>query len=195
MSQTTINWDAFSSGQVHSKLWLLDEWERCYPRTAQAETAWILCGWYALLSLLIFTRDRHNIDNIRSFDLDKESVDAANLLNEAWVWQKKFSAYNVDITKLRWQEPELYGSRFPDWVINSACEHLPADLWWSQIRSGQNVILQATDMPHHEHVNRMNSLDQLKSAFPLTTTLFAGEKHFEYPSGLRFTRFMLIGTK
>lgn len=196
MNHGEINWDAFSSGQVVSKLWMLEEWERCYGKSAAPEVIWLLCGWYGLLSFLIYTRDRHNIEHIRSFDVDENAIDDAHKLNNTWTsphW--RFRAFTADICKLEWDRPYIYHSRQPDWVINSSCEHLPADQWWSKIPMGQKVILQGTDMEHTEHVNKFRSVEEMQSTFPLTTTLFAGEKRFAYLSGFQFTRFMLIGTK
>lgn len=195
MNLCEFNWDAFTSGQVLSKLWMLEEWEKVYPRAKTPEVIWLLCGWYGQAAFMINIRGMQNIDYIRSFDLDDQAKSHAHRLNEAWVNLEKFQAHKANICKLRWDSPSDYQSRLPDWVINTSSEHVLASDWWPSVPSGQKVILQGTDMEHDEHVMNINSLEKMRSTFPLTNTWFAGEKHFAYSNGFKFTRYMLIGTK
>jgi len=195
MNLREFNWDAFSSGQILSKIWMLEEWERVYPRAQNPEVIWLLCGWYGQLAFMIQVRGQQNIDYIRSLDLDEDAKKKAYQLNEAWVQSDKFQAHKVDIRDVRWTTPSDYQSRLPDWIINTSCEHVLTNDWWPNVPSGQKVILQGTDMEHDEHVTELNSLEKMRSTFHLTNTWFVGEKHFAYSNGFKFTRYMLIGTK
>jgi hypothetical protein len=81
--------DAFSSGQIGSKLWLCEESEKCFETI---DTIWIYGGWYGLTAFLLKSRNKINIGKIRSFDIDPSCESTADLINENWVysdWQFK----------------------------------------------------------------------------------------------------------
>ena len=58
--------DAFSSGQIGSKLWLCEQAEKYFETI---DSIWIYGGWYGLTAFLLRARNKINIGNIRSFDL------------------------------------------------------------------------------------------------------------------------------
>ena len=49
-------------------------------------------------------------------------------------------------------------------------------------------------MPHEDHHVHSNTLEDFTKQFPVSQTLYTGQKEFVYPDW-KFTRYMLIGIK
>ena len=191
MHSIAINSDAFSSGQVGSKIWLCENLESSFGPYDQ--TVWILGGWYGLTAFMLFSRNIIPIKFCRSFDIDPSCEPIADTLLNNWVWQEwKFKAFTHDCNTLNYQSLQ-YGP-LPSLVINTSCEHFDRMDWFHQIPTGTKIALQSNNMDHADHFNNINSLDHMKSVYKINKTVFAGEKTFTYPTW-SFTRFMLIGIK
>lgn len=181
-----VNQDAFSSGQIGSKLWLCQELEKLFD---SIDTIWIYGGWYGITAFLLKTRAMVKINKIKSFDLDPACQMVADMLNENWVWQNwQFKAETQDCNLL---EPKLGD---PDLIINTSTEHFKSKDWWEKIPKGTCVVLQGNNMNHEDHFINSNNIDEFINHYPLQTILFSGQKEFAYPDW-SFTRFMTIGIK
>jgi len=179
-----IDQDAFSSGQIGSKLWLCEELERLYDRI---DEIWIYGGWYGLTAFLLRSRNNINIKTIRSLDVDPACESVADTVNEYWKWQDwQFKAVTVDCNTVIPTDVDL--------VINTSTEHFESVEWFRQIPKGTAVALQGADMPHLDHVFDFQNLAQFEQTYPLDTVMFSGVKNFNYPEW-SFNRFMLIGVK
>lgn len=187
-----MNPDAWSQGQIRSKIWMIEQLER-FAAERGALTIWVLGGWYAISGLLIFARGRLNVKRLCSFDIDPAANAVALQLNNTWAFDPmKFFAYEQDCANLAFTQG-AFGPA-PDVVINSAMEHF-SPAWIERVPRGTLLCLQSTDMVHAEHVHGSRSLDEFKSGLePLIDVQFAGERAFEYPT-LRFSRFMIIGRR
>lgn len=188
--------DAFSLGQLKSKLWLIDN----LPNNLGL--VFICAGWYGTLASLMFDRARDKFDKIRSFDLDESCAAVADTINRPWVidgWQ--FKASTLDILEMGY--PITYityranGSiaeltENPDTIINTSCEHISNfQLWYQQIPNNTLVVLQNNDFfDIKEHVNCVNNLHEFKKQTPMSTTLYEGVLNLE-----KYNRFMMIGYK
>lgn len=193
--QTSIPKDAFSSGQISSKLWLCREIEKLFRPESSSQTIWILGGWVGLLSFLLFSRERLNIKAIRSFEQDPLFEKKADTINENWVWQEwMFKAKTIDCNKLSYKDLFFADSKEPDLIINTSVEHFQSLKWWNNIPSGKLVVLQACDMKNKSHVNCVYSEEEFKRRFPSKKTHYSGKLQFEYPT-FSFTRYMLIVEK
>ena len=188
--------DAFSLGQLNSKLWLIDN----LPENLG--TVFICAGWYGTLAALMFERARSKFDKIRSFDIDETCAPVADTMNRPWVmdgWQ--FKASTLDILKMNY--PTTYTTyrangtsleltEMPDTIINTSCEHIKDfKSWYSKIPNGKLVILQSNNFYEiEEHVNCVANAKEFESLAPMSTLLYSGELELE-----KYSRFMLIGTK
>ena len=182
----TINKDAFSSGQIGSKIWLCEQLENLF---ASIDNIWIYGGWYGLTGFLLKSRGKIEIKTIRSFDKDPSCEPIADMINENWVWRDwQFKAETKDVVLLNPSEHR------PDLIINTSTEHFDDLLWWQKIPTGTVVALQGNNMPHDDHVVHTANLEEFQTQFPLTDILYKGQLEFEYPDW-KFTRFMLIGVK
>lgn len=179
-----IDKDAFSSGQIGSKIWLCEELER---------TAWtsnltyIYGGWHGITAFLLLSRGLFKVDKIRSLDIDPTCEYIADTINENWVWQEwKFKAFTQDCNN--------YSGQYGDLIINTSTEHFTGRDWFDRIPKGTRLVLQGNNMKHHDHHANSNSLQEFQQSYPVSFTVYAGEKKFQYPTW-EFTRFMIIGIK
>jgi hypothetical protein len=180
----SVNADAFSSGQISSKIWLCEELEQLFE---SADNIWIYGGWYGVTAFLLNSRGNMRIGQIRSYDVDPACEAVADMINENWVIDNwKFKAYTQDCN--------LLDCNVPDLVINTSTEHFESSNWWNNIPQGTVVALQGNNMIHDDHHVHSTSLKEFLAQFPVTEQLYAGQKEFVYPDW-RFTRFMLIGIK
>jgi hypothetical protein len=116
--------DAWSQGQVRSKMWLLETLEPL-ARNDRHSQIWILGGWYGLLAFMLFTRNQIQPHLVTSFDIDPDANKKAEVLNNSWAFDPiRFTAKTADCMKLDFQLNK------PDVVINTSCEHFP----WKHFR-------------------------------------------------------------
>ena len=179
-----MNKDAFSSGQIGSKIWLCEELENLFDKI---DTVWIYGGWYGLAAFLLRARNNIQIKEIRSIDVDPTCESIADMINENWVYQDwQFKAVTRDCNNIVPTGVDL--------IINTSTEHFDNTQWWDNIPKGTMIALQGNNMPHEDHCINTETLNDFVSLFPLTNTLYSGQKEFVYPSW-DFTRYMLIGIK
>ena len=181
-----VNKDAFSSGQIQSKIWLCEELEKLFEKI---DKIWIYGGWYGLSAFLLNSRQNIKIESIRSFDIDPSCESVADLINENWVinnWQ--FKAFTKDCSSIVFYED------VPDLIINTSTEHFNNLTWWNNIPKGTIVALQGNDMVHDDHIIHFRNLEDFAHTFSMSKTLYSGTLNFNYPTW-EFTRFMLIGEK
>jgi hypothetical protein len=179
-----INPDAFSSGQVGSKIWLCEELERT---KWTSNLTYIYGGWYGVTAFLLLSRGKFKVDKIRSLDLDPQCESVADMLNENWIWQDwKFKAFTQDCNN--------YEGQYGDLIINTSTEHFDSMEWFNRIPKGTRVLLQGNNMPHEDHHVHSTDLKAFVNSYPITTLNYAGQKDFEYPTW-KFSRFMIIGVK
>lgn len=178
-----VHQDAFSSGQIGSKLWLCKQLEN--TDLYSKETA-IYGGWYGVTAFLLLSRGKFNVEKIRSYDIDPACEPIADMLNENWIWQDwKFKAYTQDCSTL-YTDADL--------IINTSTEHFNNLDWWDNISPGTAVALQGNNMNNDSHISTVTSLDEFCTQYTLTQEIYRGELGFTYPDW-SFTRYMIIGIK
>lgn len=197
---TDVILDAFSRGQIDSKLWLCDTVENLGLTLGRT---WILCGWLGTLGYFMLDRkERLGIEHIRSFDIDPRCHGMADTMNRRSVtdgW--KFKATTLDVNDLRYDNFAYKTQKYngdietltesADTIINTSCDHMDRDAWWNSIPSGRLVILQDNNFEGHpDHINTVRSADEFALRYPMSTLLFKGELECNM-----YTRYMLIGRK
>lgn len=178
-----MNFDAFSSGQIGSKIWLCEELEK--TKWTSNET-WIYAGWYGITGFLLLSREKFKVHKIRSFDIDPSCQPIADKINEFYVWQEwKFKAETADCDKM---------IPTADLIINTSTEHFETKQWFDNIPYGTKVILQGNNMEHDDHVIYSETLKDFINHYPISKIKYSGQMDFNYPSW-SFSRFMIIGEK
>lgn len=199
-NEITFDEDCFSRGQLESKLWLIDELKKT---SMSLGTVFLCAGWYGTLATMMF---ENNLDlvKIRSFDIDRNCPQIAEIFNKKWVvdgW--KFKATVQDIHDMNFNGEHVYrvyksDGEFevlfdiPDTIINTSSEHIENFVeWYNRIPDGKLIVIQGNDyFEIEEHVNCSKDLKEFSDKSPMTTVLYEGE--LELP---KYKRFMKIGFK
>jgi hypothetical protein len=194
LNASLVNLDAFSSGQVGSKLWMISELETCLSSFKDAPEKgyriWILAGWYGVTNLLLRARSIIPVEHVHSIDCDPTCLPIADRVNKFWEWQSwQFKAHTADANVLVYNKDNC-----PHIVINTAVEHFTSKEWFDRIPKGTLVVLQACDLPHDTHVHAYACKDDLLNGFKLSEVLYDGTMVFAYPEH-DMQRFMVIGIK
>lgn len=179
-----VDKDAFSNGQIASKLWLCEELERFYD---QIDNVFIYGGWYGLTAFILKVRNKIKIKTIRSFDIDPTCQSIADMINENWVYHEwQFKAFTEDCNNVTLGDVDL--------IINTSTEHFESKQWFDNIPKGRIVALQGNNMAHEDHRIYSENLTKFCEQFPLSKEMYRGQKDFVYPDW-QFSRFMIIGEK
>jgi len=182
----SINPDAFTSGQISSKIWLCEQLEQI--KFDKPQVVWVYGGWYGMMSFLLLSRNNIPIKHIRSFDIDPSAESIADLLLENWIWQGwKFKAFTADCNQMNFTNEK------PTIIINCSVEHFEDTKWVDDIPQGTLLVLQSNNMSHATHVSCVSSLAEFEQQYDLDLK-FSGKLDFEYPAW-QFSRYMLIGYK
>jgi hypothetical protein len=170
--------DAFWSGQLKSKEWLISNLRRHVKKFVTVD---IHGGWVGVLASMLFQSDVP-ILSIRSIDIDPSCEPVASNMNKIEEMVGKFRAVTADMCSIRSDA---------DVVINTSCEHITQeqyDLWLSGMPHNTLLVLQSNNYNIPEHVRVANSLEEFKIQCGDIDILWAGE--LELPL---YTRWMIIG--
>ena len=196
--------DAFSRGQLRSKLWVSDTVNDL--DIDLGDMVYVCAGWYGVLPAILF--ERNKVEAIRSFDIDASCSLPAETLNRNFVQDDwKFKASTMDVNNLIYTGEFMYetlkyngdketitdGS--PTCVINTSCEHIEDfDKWWSGIPDGMLVIMQNNDFDdeeEHDHADdTVTSLEEFAKRLNVSETLYEGTLALD-----KYNRYMVIGIK
>ena len=173
--------DAFWSGQIKSKEWLIAE---LYSRIPARATVEIHGGWVGVLASMLFQNPDMNIQSIVSVDIDPLCQHVAEEMNRIEFTEGRFKAETGNML-----------NRYPvtSVVINTSCEHITQedyDLWLSRMFDDQLIVLQSNNFDIPEHVRTANTIDEFVAQSNLSKVKFKGE--LDLPM---YKRFMIIGYK
>ncbi len=185
---------AFSKGQLASKSWLLKHLWRCCGYEPSNVTIAILGSWIG--SIVDPLHRTLTIERIYGFDMDAESIEKSEKLNQKYVqdnWKYKGVVADVDLLDCSAMEFETGGELInvkPNWIINTSCEHM-STLWYDSVDKDQLIIMQTNNSDEFDgHINPCYTQSEMQEKYPLSKTLYVGA--LETPA---YTRFMQIGYK
>lgn len=193
--------DAFSKGQVESKIWLITEAVKYLDFSDK--TVFVLGGWIGVLPMLLFWHTA--VKNIRNIELDENCIKFSDwLLKNKLIDNLRYKTLlsdmvDLDYTANKWCYSDYENSKSfikeesIDIIINTSCDHL-ADFhqWWNKIPKGMTFILQNNNFSDlDEHINTMNNLTEfINSIGNVKIIHYSGELQLE-----KYKRFMIIGRK
>lgn len=182
-----INYDAFSHGQIVSKLWLCEELEPFIPTGC---TVSILGGWHNVLGFMMNVRRPNFYARIDNIDLDQNAIAVADKICNAWTIAGEVTNQVGDVENINIKS---------DVLISCSVEHFNNTTWFDQVPDGTIVCLQTVDVQPEEQplwyiTTPSTDLTDFASKFPLSDTYFAGTKRIQYDS-FGYTRLMIIGEK
>lgn len=169
--------DAFWSGQLRSKEWLIDCLDKHVHRESSID---IHGGWVGVLASMLF-QSNIPVTTIRSVDIDPACESIATMMNKHEEMQGRFRAVTADMCNIRSDA---------DIVINTSCEHITQDeyeLWLSGMPNNSLFVLQSNNYDIPEHVRTATNLKEFESQCGLNI-VWSGE--LELPL---YKRFMVIG--
>lgn len=171
--------DAFWSGQLKSKEWLITNLEKYVKNTVTIE---IHGGWVGVLASLLF-QSRIPISYITSIDIDEKCNNIATTMNKLEEINGKFKAITSDMCQY---------SSTSDVIINTSCEHITQnqyDMWLNNIKNSSLIVLQSNNYNISEHIRISHSLDEFTRQSHIDV-IFSDELQLPL-----YTRYMLIGFK
>ena len=188
--------DAFSRGQLRSKLWVSDTVNDL--GIDLGDMVYVCAGWYGVLPSILF--ERNKVENILSFDSDDATDNPADTLNkEKTIDGLKFKAVVKDIHELKYKTESFDVNHYQysdvtefnitkqsmpvkmnaTCVINTSCEHIENfDKWWAGIPDGMLVIMQNNDFDDdeaHQHAeDTVTSLEEFSKRLNLSENYYEG---------------------
>ena len=171
--------ESFWKGQVHSKLWLIEQMQEYKVQGSIA----VYGGWNGVLASLLFNSDLC-IPDIESIDIDPSCKPIAETINMRYHMDGRFFATTADMCEY---------TTDADVAINTSCEHLTQeqyDKWLSNIQPGTKVVLQSNNyVDLDEHIRCASSMEDFVKQSKVSVA-YVGE--FKTP---KYTRYMIIGHK
>jgi len=172
--------DAFWSGQLKSKEWLIDNLDEY---VVQASSIEICAGWVGVLASMLF-QSNIPITHIASYDIDPTCKPIAEEMNKLEEIAGRFRASVVDISQPMHMSADI--------IINTSCEHLTQeqyDSWLTYTPKDSLLVLQSNNYDIPEHVRTHNSVEEFKEASHINV-IWEGELVLPL-----YTRYMLLGKK
>jgi hypothetical protein len=172
--------DAFWSGQLKSKEWLIENLTPYYPLKNKPASVDIYGGWVGTLASMLF-QSYIPISNICSIDIDPSCGPIATMMNKGEEIEGRFRAVTADMCTIRSDA---------DIVINTSCEHITQNeynLWLSGVHYNSLLVLQSNNFDIPEHIRTASSLEDFKEQCGIGVC-WAGELKLPL-----YTRYMVIG--
>jgi len=174
--------DAFWSGQLKSKEWLIESLTHFCPIKNDSASVDIHGGWVGTLASMLF-QSYIPVKHIRSIDIDPTCESIAIMMNKKEEIEGRFRAVTSDMCTIRSDA---------DIIINTSCEHITQDdyeLWLSGLPQNSLLVLQSNNYIIDEHIRPADSLEEFKTQSDITVMW---EGKLELPL---YTRWMIIGKK
>jgi len=186
----SMDYTAFSHGQIKSKLWLCEELEPHVPENASVG---ILGAWYNVLGFMLMVRNSKKYQNIVGLDIDPTVKEIADKICNAWTFDLPIIK-NITIDVNQYKNYSNY-----DVIINCSVEHMDCDDWYYNIPKGTLVCLQTVkveeDIIDKWYItNPCNSLSYFIKKYPLSSYYLRDTKRIQYDAW-GYDRYMLIGIK
>jgi hypothetical protein len=169
--------DAFWSGQLQSKEWLIVNLRKHVKKFVTVD---IHGGWVGTLASMLFQSDVP-VTSIRSIDIDPTCESIATTMNKIEEMVGKFCAITADMCAIRSDA---------DVIINTSCEHITQeqyDLWLSGLPYNRLLVLQSNNYKITEHIRTAETLEEFKQQCNIKVA-WAGELKLPL-----YTRWMVIG--
>ena len=172
--------DSMNDSQLVSKAWMV---EQISHTNIKARRIALLGGWFATYTLQVL-HDHMIFDYVENYEIDMGIKNISYKLNNRFYKNDtyKYNKRNVSF------EPINNGF---DLVINTSCEHMIPVSSWRKLNPNftGDLVLQSSNMEAPDHINCVNSVEELAEQAMIMNVYYMGEK--ELPNGSK--RFMVIG--
>ena len=183
-------WDSMSPNQSASKTWLGEELGKVKLNSKRKKRIQIIGGWFGFpLSNILLDMLKGDLDFIENIDLDEKAISIFHKISN----EKNIESGVRMIGTCANALDSNVRSHTLDILINTSSEHMPP---LPQLLKGKNpkptclYVLQSNNMHHlEEHVNCVNSEDELAETSEITEVVYKGG--LMMANG--YKRFMVIG--
>lgn len=183
-----MNYDAFTHGQIKSKIWLCEQLE---PYIQQHSSTMILGCWYNVLGFMLLTRNSAKYDAIVGIDIDQSAINIADKFLDRWIVEDK-KVYNIATNANRIDYSGI------DTVINCSGEHMESMEWFDRIPTGTLVCIQSSNVTDPNDPwfikNPSATLESFKQKYNLSITHTIDTMYINC-GNWGYDRFMIIGIK
>ena len=184
-----VDFNAFSHGQIHSKIWLCEEIEKYIKKDSRVL---ILGSWYNILGFMMLVRKPKYYTSIRGVDIDLSVVNISNKITEAWSIQPDCFLQNETNDA---NQVDLNGY---DVIINTSVEHMESQVWFHKVPPNALVCIQSSNViisdQNWDIKNPSANFTDFIDQFPLREYKFQGHISFDYGPN-SYSRYMIIGYK
>lgn len=194
--------DAFSRGQVQSKIWLATELSKIRN---SFDVSYFLAGWFGQLRLY-FDAANISYNKIRVMDIDSNACQISDtIFNLEKIENFKVKSVQLDLNDMSWlyrtgceyiiktAKKEIKEKTSPDLIVNTSAEHFE-ESWYHKfvnrpLDTDPLFVIQSNNLFNvSEHINAVHSIKELKKKFPMSRVEYEGELQLR-----GYKRFMLIG--
>ena len=196
--------DAFSRGQINSKIWLATELAKVKK---DFDTVFFLAGWFG--QLRYFMDHAHITNNkLRVLDIDPVACKVSDqIFNVDKIGNYQVKSAEVDLNDMSWlfrtgcdynlknyaTEATINEKTIPDLIINTSAEHFHERWYHKFVNRPQETdplfVIQSNNLRDvDDHINAIHSLKEMKIKFPMSRIDYEGELQLT-----GYKRFMLIG--
>ena len=171
--------DAFWSGQLNSKEWLINNLDDKMHFGADID---IYGGWVGVLASMMFNSNLP-INKITSYDIDPTCEHIATEMNRIEYNKGKFKAITQDMCTVK---------STAHVVVNTSCEHLTQDqydMWLNNMPNDALIVVQGNNYDIPEHVRISKDIHEFERQCHLT------RKYVGTLTLPKYDRYMIIGYK
>ena len=162
---------SYDKKQIACKQWLYDELKKL--SLPSPHRIFIAGGWFGNILIPQLLDIYPHVSRIKLHDLDEEAIKICR------------NIYFQDSDIVRADIQDSTDFIYDSFVINTSCEHMDPLM----IRPQSYVVLQSNNYREIEdHINCVDSCDELADQYGLVETYYAGKLDFE-----KYTRYMVIG--
>ena len=196
--------DAFSRGQILSKIWLATELANVKK---DFKAVFLLAGWFGQ-ARLFFDLEGISYTEMRVIDIDPVACQVSDqIFNIDQITNYKVKSVELDLTDMSWlyrtgaqykvknytNNTSFAEKLIPDLIINTSAEHFHEDWYHKFVNRPQETdplfVIQSNNLHEvDDHINSVHSLSEMKKKFPMSRIEYEGELQL---SG--YKRYMLIG--
>jgi hypothetical protein len=183
-----MNYDSFSHGQIHSKIWLCEELEKHLPDQSDI---YILGCWYNVLGFMMMVRGQSKLNSITGVDIDSDAIKIADKFSNSWAWMHP-------MMKNICEDANTYDYCINEntVVVNCSSEHFNSNKWFTSLPKNTLVCIQSTNVTDPNSpwfiTQPTPDFDSFIKLYPVSHTLFKGTKRIQY-GDWGYDRYMVIG--
>ena len=185
--------NSFSGNQVICKKWLVSELLTIINKKPDLprKKITILGSWYGNVLVPLLVDNIKGVEEIQLIDMDEDALDIS----------RKFLDRKYNNVKINYMKEDInftdFSERYTNICINTSCEHM---LPMSSISFKNDdyvlYVLQSNNMKNQrEHVNCVNSYDELTEQAVLNRTYYYGKKRLAGQNNEIYERYMVIGRR